>query len=133
MLSNREIDLLLEVSDYLSNKESKVFIATLSNVELDKECKAFAEALQEARGRGTPPPRHSEILRDFDRKISENEAAFFVYRRCGSRLEYVNHIIADKEQAKRAWKNGKLTLEEYESAYSNSSGFNLGLRLELKG
>lgn len=65
MLTNREIDLLLEVSDFLSNKESKVFIATLSNVELDKECKAFVEALQEARGRGTQPPSVSEYFFDF--------------------------------------------------------------------
>lgn len=64
MLTNKELDLLLEVSDYLTSEESKGYFVLLSNFELDAQAKKFCERLQEARGRGTQPPSASEYFFD---------------------------------------------------------------------
>lgn len=117
MLSNFELDILLNISDHLSSEESQGLYNLLADALSDKESKRLLRELQETVGKWTPPPRHSTILRDFDRRVSDEESTFFVYRKVGERLELLWHLIANKTQARKAWKSWRLTLEEYEEAF----------------
>lgn len=117
MLTNFELDILLNISDHLSLEESQCLHNLLADALSDKESKKFLQELQEVGGKWTPPSRYSTILRDFDRKVSNEEATFFVYRKVWERLELLWHLIANKSQARKAWKSWRLTLEEFEEAF----------------
>lgn len=117
MLTNFDIDILLGISDHLSLEESQGLHNLLSDALSDKESKKLLQEFQEAVGKWTPPPRFSTILRDFDRRVSDEEATFFVYRKVWERLELLGHLIANKNQARKAWKSWRLTLEEFEEAF----------------
>lgn len=117
MLTNIELDILLNISDHLSFEESQGLYNLLSDALSDKESKKLLQEIQEAVGKWTPPPRFSTILRDFDRRVSDEEATFFVYRKVWERLELLWHLIANKTQARKAWKSWRLTLEEFEEAF----------------